>query len=91
MIAWMLIVRKIVSVLLIVALVYVGIGLGFHVRWRRARADCRETRIARGEFIEPETFGSVISLVFDVINWPIYTWANIHHFGTPFATPCTHE
>jgi hypothetical protein len=31
----------------------------------------------------------VISFVFDVINWPTYAWANIHHFGDPFSTPCT--
>jgi len=85
------IVRKVVVVLLIATLVYVGIGLGFHVRWRRAQAACRNARIARGEFVEPETFGPMISLFFDVTHWPIYAWANVHHFGTPFATPCTHE
>jgi hypothetical protein len=75
----------------LVALVYAGIGLGFHVRWKRAQAACRDARIARGEFVEPETFGPVISLVFNVINWPICARANLHHFGTPFATLCTHE
>ncbi len=85
------IVRKVVVVLLIATLVYVGIGVGFHVRWRRAQAACRNARIARGEFVEPETFGPVISPVFDVTHWPIYARANVHHFGTPFATPCTHE
>lgn len=84
-------VRKIVAVLLIVALVYVGIGLGFHIRWKRAQAVCRETQIARDEFVEPETFGPVSSLVFDVINWPIYAWANVHHFGDHYSIPCTRE
>ena len=85
------IVRKVVSIVLILAFVYVGIGVGFHIRWKRAQTVCRETRIARGEFVEPETFGPVISLVFDVINWPIYAWANLHHFGDPFSIPCTRD
>ena len=85
------IIRGVVVVLLIAALVYLGIGLGFHVRWRRARAACRDAQVARGEFVELETFGPMISLFFDVTHWPIYAWANVHHFGTPFATPCTHE
>ena len=84
-------IRKTLAVLLIVALVYLGIGVGFHIRWKRAQTVCRETRIARGEFVEPETFGPVISFVFDVINWPIYAWANVYHLGTPLATPCDHE
>lgn len=91
MIAGLLIGRKLLSIPLVLALVYVGIGLGFHIRWKCAQAACRDARIARGEFVEPETFGPVISLVFDVTHWPIYAWANVYHFGTPFATPCTHE
>ena len=91
MLTYVRIIRGVVVVLLVAALVYVGIGVGFHVRWKCAQAACRDARIARGEFVEPETFGPVISLAFDVINWPIYARANLHHFGTPFATPCTHE
>jgi hypothetical protein len=83
-------VRKIVSVLLIFALVYLGLGLGFHFGWKSALNACREARQARGEFVEPEVFGNVLGLAFDVTYWPVYTWANVRLDGTPFATPCTH-
>jgi len=83
-------IRKIASVLLIIALVYLGLGLGFHLGWKSAQEACREARIAQGEFVEPEVFGGALGLAFDVTYWPVYAAANIHHDGTPFATPCTH-
>ena len=87
-------VRKIVSallrILLVLVLVYVGLGLGFHLLWERELAACREEREARGEFVEPPVFWAPLRLAFDVTYWPAYAWANIHHDGTPFASPCTH-
>ncbi len=82
--------RKVASLFLILALVYLGLGLGFHFKWRSALAACREARMAQGEFVEPEVFGGALGLAFDVTFWPVYSWANIYHWGTPFASPCTH-
>lgn len=83
-------VRKIVVAFSIFAVIYLAIGLTFHVKWKNDLDACREARRAQGEFVEPEIFGGVLGLVFDVTNWPVYAWANIYHDGTPFATPCTH-
>jgi hypothetical protein len=44
----------------------------------------------QGEFVEPEVFGGMVGLAFDVAFWPVYGAANIRLDGTPFATPCTH-
>jgi hypothetical protein len=77
-------------VLLVLILVYLGLGLGFHLKWQSALTACREARMARGEFVEPEVFWAPLALAFDVTSWPVYAWANIYHDGTPFATPCTH-
>jgi hypothetical protein len=77
-------------VLLVLVIVYLGLGLGFHFGWRCALAACREARLARGEFVEPEVFWAPLALAFDVTYWPVYAWANIYQDGTPFATPCTH-
>ena len=85
------IVRKIVFILLIFALVYLGLGLGFHLKWKSALAACREERMAQGEFVEPEVFGNILGLAFDVTFWPVYSRANIYHDGTLFATTCTHS
>jgi len=82
--------RNISIVLSILVVLYLGTGLAFHVKWKSALAACRETRRAQGEFVEPEAFGGILGLVFDVTNWPVYAWANVYHDGTPFATPCTH-
>jgi hypothetical protein len=87
-------IRKIASRLLLIALifalVYLGLGVGFHFKWKSALDTCREVRIARGEFAEPEVFSSPLGFAFDVTFWPVYARANIYHDGTPFATPCTH-
>lgn len=86
--------RKIASgfllILLALVLVYLGIGLGFHFKWKSELAACRQARMARGEFVEPEVFWAPLALAFDVTFWPVYAWANTYHDGTPFATPCTH-
>lgn len=81
---------KVLLVLLAFILVYLGLGLGFHVQWKSALAACREARAARGEFVEPEVFWPPLALVFDVTFWPVYAWANLYHDGVLFATPCTH-
>ena len=83
--------RKIFFALLIFVALYLGIGIAFHLKWKSALAACQETRRAQGEFVEPEVFGGILGLVFDMTNWPVYAWANIYHDGTPFATPCTHS
>ena len=83
-------IRRVAYVFLILALVYLALGLGFHLTWKSALEACREARVAQGEFVEPEVFGNALGLAFDVTFWPVYARANIHHDGTPFATPCTH-
>lgn len=82
--------RKIALGFMILALVYLGLGVGFHFKWKSALATCRHARIAQGEFVEPEVFGNAIGLLFDIACWPIYSAANLYHDGTLFATPCTH-
>ncbi|RLC58971.1 MAG: hypothetical protein DRI80_13195 [Chloroflexota bacterium] len=81
---------RILLVLLVFILVYLGLGLGFHLKWKSALTACREAQMARGEFVEPEVFWAPLALAFDVTFWPVYAWANVYHDGTPFATPCTH-
>jgi hypothetical protein len=82
--------RRIVTFALILVLIYVGLGVGFHVKWKSALAACWDTRMAQGEFVEPEVFSGFIGLAFDAVFWPVYAAANIRLDGTPFATPCTH-
>jgi hypothetical protein len=83
--------RKILLALLLFVFLYLGAGFLFHLKWQSDLAACREMRRAQGEFVEPEVFGGFMGLIFDVTNWPIYAWANIYHYGTPFAIPCTHS
>ncbi|MCS7057144.1 MAG: hypothetical protein NZM18_13325 [Thermoflexales bacterium] len=80
--------RRIFGLLALLAAGYLVIGLAFHLKWSSDRAVCRELRVARGEFVEPEIFGA-LGTVFTVTYWPVYAWANTYHFGDPFATPCT--
>lgn len=82
--------RKIVSVFLVLVLVYLGLGLGFHFISKSALAACREAQRTQGQFVEPEVFVGVVALAFNVTFWPVYAWANIYHYGTPFSTPCVH-
>lgn len=83
--------RRIAIFALILVLVYVALGVAFHVKWKAAADACRAARLAQGEFVEPdEVFGGPIGLAFDVIFWPVYAAANVRLDGTPFATPCTH-
>lgn len=82
--------QKISLTLLMSLVIYLTIGLAFHFKWESDVSACREARIARGEVVDPEVFGGALGLAFDVAYWPVYAWANIYHFGTPFATPCTH-
>jgi hypothetical protein len=81
---------RLLRIILVLVLVYLGLGLGFHFVWKTELAACRDARTARGEYVEPEVFWAPLALTFDVTFWPIYAWANIHHDGTPFASPCTH-
>jgi hypothetical protein len=87
---WQRIARKLAFLLLALVLLYLALGLGFHLKWTSALEECRAQRRARGEFVEPEVLGGVIGLLFDVTMWPVYASANVYHDGTPFATPCTH-
>lgn len=77
-------------VLMLAALVYATIGLSFHVAWKHALDECRQTQMARGEFVEPEVFSGVVARLFNVTNWPVYAWANWYHFGSVIATRCSH-
>lgn len=81
--------RKIVYILMVFVLAYLGLGLGFHIMWNNALDACREARMAKGEFVEPEIFGNALGAIFDITSWPVYSWANIYHFGNPFSTPCS--
>ena len=81
--------RKLMPVFLLLVALYLGTGFVFHVRWNSELAACREIRVAQGEFVEPEVFGNGIGLFFDMTYWPVYAAANISHWGTPLATPCT--
>ncbi len=82
--------KRIATFALILVLIYVGLGVGFHVEWKSALTACRDARTAQGEFVEPEVFSNFIGLAFDVVFWPVYSAANIRLDGTPFSTPCTH-
>jgi hypothetical protein len=84
------VVSRLLLIVLAFTLIYLGLGLAFHVGWKGALAACREAQIARGEFVEPEVFGNALGLAFDLTFWPVYAQANIHLDGTPFSTPCTH-
>ena len=81
--------RTIGYLLLAILLVYLILGTGFHFLWKNALDDCREARLAQGEFVEPEVFAGGLGFLFDVTFWPVYAQANIYQDGTPFATPCT--
>jgi len=83
--------RRILLALLVLVCLYLGTGFAFHLKWKSELAACREAREAQGEFVEPEVFGGVLGLVFNVTNWPVYVRANVNLDGTPFATPCTHS
>ncbi len=81
-------VRRSFLTLLVLGVLYLSIGLAFHLKGQRVWASCQAMRAARGEFVEPQVFGGALGLVFDVAFWPVYAWANIYHAGTPFVTPC---
>ncbi len=83
--------RKFLAVPALLMILYLGIGVVFHIKWQSAQAACREMRRAQGGFVKPEVFGGALGLFFDMTNWPIYVWANVLHDGTPFSTPCTHS
>ncbi|MEN8171930.1 MAG: hypothetical protein ABFS03_03530 [Chloroflexota bacterium] len=87
---WHVVLRKSFIILLVLIFVYLGVGLGFHFKWQGELDACRERQIAQGQFVEPEVFGGMIGLLFDVTSWPWYVRANILHWGTAFATPCDH-
>lgn len=77
--------KKLGYVRVVLVLLYAGIGLLLHVRWKSDRQACLALRASRGEFVEPfEVYDGLPGLVFDVTAWPVYTWANLYHFGTPF-------
>lgn len=85
------IVRKISFLLLLITLVYLLLGIGFHVAWKSALDGCQEYRLTQGEFVEPEVFPGILGAIIDIVNWPFFTWANLHHFGNVFETPCDHQ
>lgn len=82
--------RKIAHIFLVFAFIYLLLGLGFHLKWKSALDACGETRIAQGEYVEPEVFGNAFGALMDITWWPVYLRANLDHFDTPFSTPCDH-
>lgn len=82
-------IHKMLTIGLVLILVYLGIGLAFHLGWKQAQDSCRVERLAQGEFVEPEVF-PLLGVFFDMTWWPVYVAADLYHDGTPFATPCTH-
>ena len=85
------ILRRFTYILLMLTILYLGAGVGFHFLWHQALDACRESRAAQEEIVEPEVFGNGIGLLFDSLYWPVYVRANLFHFGTVFSTPCNHE
>lgn len=64
-------VRKILAAFLMFVILYLGIGLAFHFKWKSELGACREMRRAQGEFVEPEVF-PVLGIFFDMTWWPVY-------------------
>lgn len=83
------ILRTLGFILVGILLMYLILGSAFHFAWKSELNACREYRLTLDEFVEPEVFGGGLGFFFDVTYWPVYTWANLYHDGTPFATPCT--
>ncbi len=81
---------RLLRIILALVLLYLALGLGFHFVWKTELAACRDARMARGEYVEPEVFWAPLAPTLDVTFWPVYAWANIRHDGTPFTSPCTH-
>ncbi len=82
--------RKLLIALVVLVVLYLSVGVVFHVLWKNALAECDRQLQARGEFVEPEVFAGPIGLFFDMTFWPVYARANLYHFGTIFSTPCNH-
>ncbi|GAB4403952.1 MAG: hypothetical protein Kow00123_15480 [Anaerolineales bacterium] len=80
--------RRLLIAAAILLLLYAALGVAFHVAWKGAQAACREAQAARGEFVEPEVFGSGLGLMFDVTFWPVYAYWNTYHFGSPLGRQC---
>lgn len=47
---------KIWHLLLVVLVIYIGLGLVFHLGWEAAQAECRHVQASRGAFVEPPAF-----------------------------------
>ncbi len=78
--------RFLALILVVLVVLYVGIGLVFHDRWQQALTVCRQDRVAKGAFVEPE-WSPLVTVFFDVTFWPVYAWANWHNHGRVFP-PC---
>ena len=80
--------KRLVYAIIILALIYASVGLLLHFKWKSDWKARQELKASKGELVEShEVFDGIIGLAFDVSAWPMYTWANIYHFGTPFP-PC---
>ena len=79
--------KKVALVLLLLVVLYLSVGVWFHVQEKRHWNACREQRIAKGEFVEPEMY-PVLGVVFDMTYWPVYMWANKYNFGSVFGKEC---
>ena len=81
--------RRLLTILLVLAILYAAVGLAFHIQWQSEQEACTAVRRAQGQFVEPEVFGGALGLLFDVTYRPVYAWANMVQDGTPCAAPCT--
>ncbi len=79
--------KKISVILLLLIILYLSIGVWFHIQENRYWNLCREERLKRGEFVEPEVY-PVIGVLFDVSYWPVYMLANKYNFGSIFGRKC---
>lgn len=58
---------KAAQVLVLIVVIYLALGLGFHTAWKSALDTCRQAQEAAGEFVEPEVFWWPIGLAFDML------------------------
>mgnify|MGYP001411184415 CR=1 FL=1 len=62
------VISRILLVLLVIVLVYLALGLGFHVMWKSELEACTQERMARGEFVEHEVFWAPLALALSLIH-----------------------
>ncbi len=79
--------RKVSVILLLFIILYLSVGVWFHIQEKHYWNLCNKERLEKGEFVEPEVY-PVIGVLFDVSYWPVYMWANKYNFGSIFGRKC---